>query len=462
MPTLSLLNIIRGTMLRTRMPLPAVSLLHILAAATISMNSAAQQAVPIIAIPDPTVASQQTFGAILGLNHLPSGDVVVNDAGRRQVLKLSPTLATLAVIIDSTPGTSNSYGTRPAPLIRYLGDSSLFVDPTSASLLVIDPTGKITRAMSAPNPMDMRLIASSPAYIDHKGRLIYRGSIVPRPPSNGPSSMPPSGIPPMPLLRADFDRRTVDTLGAVKSGNGSRGSMVPGADGKMQIRRLIDPLFVVDDYAVLSDGSVAIVRGQDYRVDMLPPDGQLQQGKKLPYDWKRLTEQDKVRLRDSVLKTPPPLPTPAGGAMPMMASGGGSNSGGGSFSIGAAGGTSSSSSRITPEMLSGASSMMPTGAGVVDVIPVKEMADYLPPIRSGAARPDLEGNLWLLPNTSAQSLAGELVYDVVNRDGVLTHRVRVPKGRSVLGFGAGGIVYLMTGDRTNGFTVERSTVPSTR
>ena len=85
-----------------------------------------------------------------------------------------------------------------------------------------------------------------------------------------------------------------------------------------------------------------------------------------------------------------------------------------------------------------------------------EIPDFYPPLRDGAAIADMDGNLWILPTTSAQSKNGELVYDVVNPKRGLFERVRMPVGRSVLGFGKGGVVYLMSGDRATGFYVERT------
>jgi hypothetical protein len=69
--------------------------------------------------------------------------------------------------------------------------------------------------------------------------------------------------------------------------------------------------------------------------------------------------------------------------------------------------------------------------------------------------PDLDGDLWVLTTTTAQSLHGELVYDVLNPTRGLFERVRMPVGRSVAGFGKGGVVYLQTGDRASGFYLER-------
>lgn len=91
----------------------------------------------------------------------------------------------------------------------------------------------------------------------------------------------------------------------------------------------------------------------------------------------------------------------------------------------------------------------------IEFVPLSEIPDYYPPIHRSASMPDRDGNLWILPTTSAQSLHGELVYDVVNPKRGLFQRVRIPLGRSIAGFGRGGIVYLQSGDRSNGFYLER-------
>ena len=90
-----------------------------------------------------------------------------------------------------------------------------------------------------------------------------------------------------------------------------------------------------------------------------------------------------------------------------------------------------------------------------EVGPHKDLPDYYPPIRQGAALGDADGNVWILPATSAQSKAGELVYDVVNGRGTLTHRVRLPLGRSIAGFGRAGVVYLMSKEGV-GWRLERA------
>jgi hypothetical protein len=57
-----------------------------------------------------------------------------------------------------------------------------------------------------------------------------------------------------------------------------------------------------DAWTVTSNGSVAIVRGHDYHVDFIDADGTKRSGAKLPYDWRRLTDNDKQARIDSARK----------------------------------------------------------------------------------------------------------------------------------------------------------------
>jgi len=86
-----------------------------------------------------------------------------------------------------------------------------------------------------------------------------------------------------------------------------------------------------------------------------------------------------------------------------------------------------------------------------------EMADYIAPMRDNAARADRDGNVWILPTTSAGA-SGGLLYDVVNPRGELVERVQLPAQRDIAGFGKGGVIILV--DRTNkdAMKLERVTI----
>src|ERR1700674_852077 len=128
-------------------------------------------------------------------------------------------LSSLAVIADTTSATASAYGPRPGGLIAYRGDSTLFIDPASLSMLLIDPTGKIARVMSAPRASDVAFLVGGPfgnPGFDAQGRLVYRA-----PPRFNFGGPPPTGnrlpqIPPFPdsaaLVRFDLATRKLDTV----------------------------------------------------------------------------------------------------------------------------------------------------------------------------------------------------------------------------------------------------------
>ena len=51
---------------------------------------------------------------------------------------------------------------------------------------------------------------------------------------------------------------------------------------------------------------------------------------------------------------------------------------------------------------------------------------------------------------------------VVNTQGELFERVRMPVGRLLAGFGKDGVVYMLSGNRTTGFYLERTSLPAAR
>jgi hypothetical protein len=75
-----------------------------------------------------------------------------------------------------------------------------------------------------------------------------------------------------------------------------------------------------------------------------------------------------------------------------------------------------------------------------------ELPDYRPVVTAGSAKADLDGNVWIRTSaTRAGAIAGP-IYDVVNRKGELVDRVQIPSGRLIVGFGKGGVVYMMARD----------------
>ena len=395
-----------------------------------------------------------------GIRPLANG-VLVNDPRRRRVLLFDSQLSAYTVVADSTAETGNAYSGRIGGLYAYKGDSSLFVDPGSLSMLVIDASGKIARVMSVPRAQDAMMLsgAMGGATYDGKGGLVYRGMF--RPQFRGGAaggrigadgSFAPPEIPDSaPILRIDFATRQVDTLGHVKTPK-VKMDVTRSEDGRISMRSQLNPLPIVDDWAVLPDGSIAFVRGRDYHVDWRAPDGTMTSSPKIAFDWQRLTDDDKVAFLDSLraarerMGEGGPGIAAAGSALGVSeavidagspniqiftgpgvgpgAAGGGRQGGG----RGAAGGGGQRASAH------------------VNFVEPSELPDYKPAFFAGAVRVDTEGNLWIR-TIPTRSIPGGPVYDVIGRNGALSERVQLPEGRTIAGFGPNGAVYLIARDR---------------
>jgi hypothetical protein len=377
------------------------------------------------------------------VRHLPNGNVLVNDQAGRRLLLLDSTLKRVAVVADSSSG-ANNYGARGGGLIAYRGDSTLFVDPAALSMLVIDPTGKITRVMAAPRPDDVNFLVGGPfgnPGFDAQGRLVYRPFRVNfTAPAPGQPFVPPPPPESAAVIRYDLAARKLDTAGFIKL---PKVNVVTSTDANGGMRRQVqmNPLPVVDDWAVLTDGSIAFVRGQDYRVDFIGPDGVRTTGTKIPYEWQRMTEEDKVAFIDST-RAAVARARAAGGT----AGGPGGNVGfnaapqGVTITVGGPPGGGGGGGN-TQVVVGGP----PPGGGGAPPAPVfvspSELPDYKPVFGPGGVRADADARVWVR-TIPTKPTPGGAIYEVIDRSGKVVDRVQVPTGTTIIGFGAGGVVYL--------------------
>jgi len=431
----------------------------------LSSVAGGQQQPPIRQLGAITAKSTATWNNIIGVRALPSGRLLINDVVGRKVVLLDSSLTQLSVVADTTAATATAYSGRIASVIPYRADSTLFVDPQSMSMMVIDPAGKMTsRVMALPRSEDAGMLGGAlgaSVGLDGKGRLVYRAPF--RFVRNGPPAMGANGfpLPPTPpesaaIVRVDLATRQLDTVGIIKIPKVNV-SVSQDDKGNMRMTMETNPLPVIDDWAVLSDGSVAFLRGRDYHVDFVRADGSKSTAPKIPFEWQRLTDEDKVAFIDSVkaararlaasnLGAPTPAGAPAGAPSGPPSDGGGTriviqtDGGPGPGRAGASGGFNSQAQ--------------------VNFVSPSELPDYKPPFFANSVRADASGNIWVRTIPTRQ-LPGGPVYDVINNDGKLVDRVQVPVGRTILGFGADGSVYLVTRDTSGAtptMTLERARV----
>lgn len=448
------------------------SLLLIPAAAGVA---AAQQLAPAAATGNAPRPAPRALGAVVatstdsitmvgGVRALPGGKLLVNDPFRRRVLLLDERLGASTIVVDSASGAANSYGPRGGGLVAWKGDSTLFVDPASLSMLVVDPAGQVARVMSVPRADDAMALANPNAFgtpgLDAKGRLVYRAMPSMRmvrregPPGSAPGAAPgiAGGMPQlpdtMPLVRVDLASRKVDTLAWLKVPR-PQVSMTTDDKGNMEVRVVANPLPVVDDWAVTSDGQVAVLRGRDYRVDWVQDNGTLASSGRLPFDWKRMSDDDKAAFIDSVKAVRARQGT--GAPTPMMFGMGGGGAGAPPPGAGGPGGAGGPVIVTRTESRDGGgpprSETRTNTAPQFEFVAPSELPDYRPAFFANAAKADRDGNLWIR-TTAAPTVQGATVYDVVDRKGALVDRVQVPAGRQVVGFASDGTVVLAYRDGT--------------
>ena len=509
--------------------------------------AASDPKVPVGTVGPVEARSPHAFNSLSMLRSLPDGSLFVNDAQRRQLIRLDASLQQVTVIAD-TAAAPLPYGQRQAGMLSYLGDSTIIVDPSTLSFVVLNAQGKVVKVMAPPRISDINQLASmnlgSNAF-DAQGRLVYKNSggnfggggpgaafggaqrgqggggasggaqgggarggaggggfggfgggggtpsatAVP-----GARMTPPAQPDSVPIIRADFETRKADTLAWIKVPRTDI-TMTTGDDGSVRMLAKVNPLPQGDDWALLADGTLAVIRVIDYHVDYFAADGTKSSSSKLPFDWRRISDDEKTKLVDSLRI----VAKEATDRQAAAAASGGANSRGGFRA-----------------------SFEPVAA--------EKLPDYFPPIRAGTTLADRDGNLWLLPATStiaaqlaqtmgqqgggggfgggrggfggggfggggfggggfggggdrggaagggggggagaARGTAGgrdttaarrdtmppppqptfQLVYDVVNRSGELVERVKLPPNRTIAGFGAGGVLFLSAREGRN-------------
>jgi hypothetical protein len=350
------------------MALPSRLLLGVfVAAATVSRAQAAAR--PLTNI---VATSTDSLVGSIAVRPLRNGGFLVleNLSGRLQVFDSA---------LKARP--FDSSGTEYAALMPFRGDSSVLMErATVTSLIVIDPFGVPGRAVATPRALLTG--RTSVVGFDNLERFVIRSpgpvflSLVP-PEFEGDTVL--AGPDSLPILRANFTTRVTDTVAFYRAPRVRQ--LVTRTLGRGQGRPIINPASGGDDVLVLANGTIAIIRAQDYHVDWITADGRRSSTGRLPGAWMRLTDSIKTVLLDS--------------ASAVVAGRG-------------------------------------RGGVVQRFAERSEMADSLPPFILGQSRADAASHLWIRVRGVAQ---GGATYDVLDRDGVIIDRVQLPSGTTLLGFG---------------------------
>jgi hypothetical protein len=392
------------------------------------------QPVPAPRALGPVVAqTAQTFAGVLKVATVRGG-VFIQDANSRQLWMFDTSLKSGRAVLDSTTGLGKEsfYGSRIGSLYRFRGDSILFQPwvqagptfwTTTPEGIVIGPSGRVGRIVTMPTGTGCRAneVENSGWYscqvnlaltwqpnVDMGDSVVSRGT--------ADSAM---------ILSVNFANGDVDTIPTriathPRTQLGITYRTTPGGRS-----RIVAPvLFTSDAWATSRDGLLAIVRGADYHLDIIDVQGKLTRGPRAPFDWRRVTDDDRNRLSDSlrlddsltaarydsIVKVRPPPPRPDGTA------------------------------RLDP------------AKNVNYHQPPDDWPSYWPPLKTGwngifdrVVMFDEDGRIWV---DERQPSGGDTVsvYGIFDTKGQFLDRVKVPATQSVMAFGPGGVVYLTTVD----------------
>jgi hypothetical protein len=411
----------------------------LLCSAGVASAQSARSAIPVRTL-TPAVSTDSGLIKSLGaLYVLSDGHVLVLDRWRMTLF--DSTLRRYRVLADTAADAPVKLSIHGVGLVPFRRDSSVYVDLKAGTLTVVAPDGTFGRTIAPPVGNDIGRLLRAKGF-DPKGRIVYATTRPDRPGASHSSEFDEAGkltiivrADTVPILRGDFETRSVDTV-AMFYGGVNRMYSVRLANGAgSMLGDVVNPLPQIDDWTLLPDGTIAIVRGQDYHIDWLGMDGKMTSTPKMPFDWKRISSEEKVALINSLKRAdstrranaPPPGPRPAG---------------------------------APPEIDFAKLPFM--------TVEPSELPDYYPPIRFGQVRSDPDGNVWILPSTStlsqgttaagATGASTALVYDVVNRKGVIVERVKLPAGRNLVGLAARGVVVMTYAPAPGVVYVERARI----
>ena len=352
--------------------------------------SGSVHAQPVTRLTKPDVEFAAELSSIAGVHERSDGRVIVLDRKEKRILALDAAGGATSVARE---GSGPGEYLQPTALIALPGDTTLIEDGGNRRFLVIGPDRKATGVlpMVTLKPSEGVTYTVTPRGVDRQGRFYV---------------LTPTGLAPnerIPILRYDRRREKFDTIGSVLNerfgaARGQPQARVGGASFGMISPT---PWGVKDEWAVLGDGSVAIVHNEPYSLDWVSAAGAATRGKPISYEAVRVTEAERQLWRKQQLDRAGTLTTTD------------------------ASGNKQVRKIPVPEPTSWPE-RLPAFSGQASVV--------------GAA----DGTVWI--RRLGPASAKHASYDVLDRTGAVIERVELPLNESVIGFGRGAVYVVRVDD----------------
>jgi hypothetical protein len=314
--------------------------------------------------------------SIANLPEGPPARILVFDAKLTSVQAVTP-----------QAGADASELQQPQALLGATADTTLLLVIGKSDLLVIDPSGRFagSRSISAGSAA---MLGAAGVAIDHGGRLLFQPRVqVSR---NTPSGMEVDSPDSAAIVALDFKTGATVPVAYVRVAGTS---MIMEADtstpGRMTMHMKTAPFPVIDDWVLMPDGTLAIIRGTDLHIDWINADGKRRSTPPIPYAQQAVTDSDKVTL-------------------------------------------------VNRQHLIDSMPMLPRNMTLVQAAP-DSYPRFKPPFSMRGAMAASDGTIWLPSKIITPAIPDG--YAVIGPDGRVREIVHLAKGQRLLGFGK-GVVYV--------------------
>ena len=379
-------------------------------------------AVPRHELGEPEAVSGD-FASVNGIRTRPDGSLLVADGTGGELVLLDLDMGTRTVVGSRGEGPGEYQA--PSRIWALPGDSTLLLDVGNTRLTVLTPdlTFGATRPMVEMDPAG-GIVLLNPQAIDGAGRMysttgfsINLGS---------PDAAGGSGSDSLPVLRTTLDDLTPDTVARLAPRSTPQ-MEVRSNQGSGIVTMQRTPYSASDSWGVARDGSVAVARAADYRLEWISSDGSVRSGAPVAWDAVPVGQAEKEAwIREQSGRTVQTA----------------------TFVRGGGGGVSPSAG------IGGAARRGITFGGESDDIDDYEWPETLPPF-TGSILIDPEGRAWLRRH---QPVGAPFLYDVFTPDAEHAGTVEIAEGHTVRGFGD-GVVYATFRDEVDLVYIERYRLP---
>jgi hypothetical protein len=369
------------------------------------------QGVPIRDLPKPSREIGDPFSLILAAREYRPGQLLVSDGVEAEVALVDFARGTRAPI--GRKGAGPGEYTVAAAFFRIAGDTLWILDGAGAAARIVSFTPDLkpgtTFTVQLFDQQDTTVVQGA-MFGDTRGR-IYSTAMKFRMSTTG-AVIPDS----MDLVWFDPRRgaRTTRTVLARVRTPSTGKQDIQNDGGRIKVSTPFPGLVPADAWAAFPDGRVAIVRGANYRVEFILPNGTLPAPTTIAYERYRVTEDDKKAELDAIRKQ-------------------------------------------TAQQMAMMRKMMPPNMTLdVTVAPPPSWPAEYPPLALLGVQPAPNGDLWVKRSVPAR-LQQER-WDVIDRSGKLVARWRLPAGITLIAIGTGS-VYTVRIDEDDLRYVQRVDLP---